>query len=90
MDQFALAKQMIDFNKNTFENTCDTMCVLQEQSEKIINTFVAQAPWVPDEGKKMIADMTAAYKKGLTEFRKAVNDNFGRMEAYFDQVGKAQ
>jgi hypothetical protein len=86
MNQFALAKQMIDFNRTTFENTFGAMCLLQEQSEKMINSFIDQAQWIPGEGKKAIADITATLRKSCSEFKKAVDENFGRMEAYFDQA----
>ena len=88
MDQFLIAKQMIDFNRNTFENTFGAMCLMQEQSEKILNTFVEQVPWIPGEGKKAIADMAATFRKSCSEFKKAVSENFGRMEAYFEQAGQ--
>ncbi len=50
MNQFTIAKQMIDFNRTAFENTFGAMCMLQEQSEKMVNTFVEQAEWIPGEG----------------------------------------
>jgi hypothetical protein len=88
MNQFSLAKQMIDFNRTTFESAFGAMCQLQEQSEKMMNTFIEQAPWIPGEGKKAIADMAATFRKSCSEFKKAVDENFGKMEAYFDQAGQ--
>ena len=54
MNQFTIAKQMMDFNRTAFENTFGAMCMLQEQSEKMVNSFVEQAEWIPGEGKKAI------------------------------------
>jgi polyhydroxyalkanoate synthesis regulator phasin len=64
------------------------MCLLQEQSEKMVNTFVEKAEWIPSEGKKAIADMAAMCRKGCTEFKKAVDENFVRAQSYFEQAEK--
>ena len=90
MNQFTFAKQMLDFNRSTFDNTFGTMCQLQEESEKMMNTWVEQATWIPGEGKKAIADMSAILRKGCQEFKKIVDENFGRAEAYFEQAAEKQ
>jgi hypothetical protein len=89
-NQFTLAKQMLDFNKATFENTFGAMCLIQEQSEKMMNSFIEQAAWIPGEGEKAIADAAAMFKKGCSEFKKAVDENFSRVETYFEQAGQPQ
>ena len=86
MNQFTFAKQMLDFNRTAFENTFGAMCMLQEQSEKMVNTFVEQADWIPGEGKKAISDMAAMFRKNCAEFKKAVDENFGRVQSYFEQA----
>jgi len=90
MNQFSFAKQMFDFNRAAFDNTFGAMCQIQEQSEKMVNTWVEQAEWIPGEGKKAIADMSAMLRKGCQEFKKVVDENFGRAEAYFEQAVKKQ
>ncbi len=88
MDQFSFAKQMIGFNKTAFESTYGTMLMVQEQTEKMMNSFIEQADWLPGEGKKALADMMAVYKKGCSEFKKAVDENFSKAEAYFEQAAQ--
>jgi polyhydroxyalkanoate synthesis regulator phasin len=88
MNQFAFAKQMLDFNRTTFENTYGTMCQLQEQSEKMMNTWMEQAEWIPGEGKKAITDMCATFKKGCQEFKKTVDENYSKVESYFEQTAE--
>ena len=88
MNQFSLAKQMIDFNRSAFENTFGALCMIQEQSEKMMNTFIEHADWIPGEGKKAVADMAAIFRKSCSEFKKAVDENFGKMEAYFEKAGQ--
>jgi len=88
MNQFALTKQILDFNRTTFETTYGTLNQLQEQSEKIMNTWIEQADWIPADGKKAVADMSATFKKGCQEFKKFVDENFVRVEAYFTEAQK--
>ena len=76
MDQKQIAQQMIQFTKTTFENTFDAITVLQEQTEKLIGTYLDQMPLLPEEVKKAIADWMNAYKKGREEFKAAVNEKY--------------
>lgn len=83
MDNKDMAKQMINFHKATFDNTFNAMVALQEQTEKMVNTFVEQASWMPEEGKKVLNDWVDAYKKGREEFKKTIDENFKKVEKYF-------
>ena len=83
MDQNQIFKQMIDFNKATFDNSFSAMVMVQEQTEKMVNSFLGQATWLPEEGKKAINDWIGAYKSGCEDFKKAVDDNFKKVEDFF-------
>ncbi len=90
MDPQKLAKQMIEFNKATFDNTFNAMVLVQEQMERTVNTFLEQAAWLPDEGKKVLNEWVANYKKGREEFKKNVDENYKKVEAYFAETGKTE
>ena len=83
MDSSKIAKQMIDFQKTTFDNTFNAMVLLQEQAESMASTLLDQATWMPEEGRKAINDWLKAYKKGREDFRKGVDENFKRVEDFF-------
>jgi hypothetical protein len=57
--------------------------MLQEQTEKMVNTMLDQATWLPKEGRKAIDDYLATCKNGFENFKKNVDDNFKRVEDYF-------
>ena len=59
-----MLKQMIDFNKAAYENAFKNMNMLQEQMEKVINTYIDQTAGMSDEGKKAAKDWASMYKKG--------------------------
>ena len=90
MDSSKIAKQMIDFQKTTFDNTFNAMVLLQEQAETMANTVLDQATWMPEEGRKAINDWVKAYKKGREEFKKVVDDNFKKVEDFFSTLDKDQ
>ena len=83
MDQNQIFKQMIDFNKATFDNSFKAMIMVQEQTEKMVSTILDQATWLPEEGKKAINEWANACKKGAEDFKKAVDDNFKKVEDFF-------
>ncbi len=83
MDQKMLFRQMIDFQKATFDNSFKAMATLQEQGEKMVSMFLDQASWLPEDGKKAVTDWIEAYKKGREDFKGAVEKNFNKVEDYF-------
>jgi hypothetical protein len=92
MDPKQIAKQMIQFNKTAFDNTFNAMTVMQEQTEKMIGMYLEQAPMMPAEGKKAIADWMKAYKRGREDFKASVEENYKKVEDFFaayDKGGKA-
>jgi predicted aminopeptidase len=87
MDQKQIARQMIQFNKTAFDNSFNAMTMVYEQNAKMIGTFLEQATWLPKEGKKAISDWMQTYKKGCEDFKKLVNDNYEKVEAFFAGAG---
>jgi hypothetical protein len=83
MDQKQLFKQMLDFQKTTFDNSFNAMVLLQEQTEKASVTLLDQATWLPEEGRKAIDEWIAAYKKGREEYKTLVDENFSKVEEFF-------
>ena len=79
-----MLKQMLDFNKTAFDNSFSAMLTIQEQNEKMVNTFLEQAAWIPEEGKKLIQEWVDTYKKGCTDFKKAADDNYKKVVDFFD------
>jgi hypothetical protein len=79
MDNSWMAKHLIDFQKTTFNNSYNTMVMLQDHSEKMANTFFDQADWFPEEGRKLMDQWAEAYKKGRDGLKNVVDDNFDKL-----------
>lgn len=88
MEPLKLAKQMIDFNKATFDNTFSAMVLLQEQMEKMVGVFMEQSTFLPAEGRKMLDEWVEAFKKGRENFKKTVDEGFAKVEDYFTEAAR--
>jgi hypothetical protein len=88
MEYNDMFKQMINFNKTAFDNSFNALVTLQEQTEKMVNGFLEQATWLPEEGKKVTLDWVKAYRKGCEDFKKTVDENFKKVEDFFASQGK--
>ena len=49
----------------------------------MVNTFLEQATWMPDEGKKLVRNWVDACKKGCEDFKKAADDNYKKVDEFF-------
>jgi hypothetical protein len=83
MDQQKMFKQMMEFQKATFDNSFNAMAKLQEQGESMLETMLGQAPWLPEEGRKAVKEWVKAYQKGRNDFKKAVDAGYEKVEEYF-------
>lgn len=83
MDQKQILKQMIEFNQATFNNTFQAMVLLQDQFERIAQTAIEQANWLPAEGRKAIENWVEAYKTGRDNYKSYMDDSYKKVEKYF-------
>jgi len=85
MDQKKIFQKMIDFQKEAFDNYFNAMSKLQEQGEKMVDMFLKQATWLPEEGKKVISDWIEAYKNGRDNLKQTAEENFGKVKEFFNK-----
>ena len=90
MDPKQMFAQMLDFNKRAFDNAFKAIVMVQDQNERMMNTFVEQAAWLPEEGKKTLNEWISSYKKGREDYRKAVEEGFKKVEEFFVTEEKAK
>ncbi|KQC11228.1 MAG: hypothetical protein APR62_10330 [Smithella sp. SDB] len=92
MDNKEMVKQSIDFHKKSFENCFSMMVTIQSQAEKLMKTFVDQTPGISDEGRKVINQWKDTCKKGIDDFKKAIDEGYARVEAFLesDTMAKLQ
>lgn len=88
LDQQKMFKQMVDFQKTAFDNSFNAMSKFQEQAESVMETFVQQAAWLPDDGKQVLGDWVKAYKQGRDELQKLMESNYAKVEEFWQSFEK--
>lgn len=88
--QVRMAKQMMDLQRVTFDGMINNMMMFWDQTERMLGSFMEQAPWVPQEGKRAFKDWVDGNKKGCETFKNAVNEGFSKLEGCFAGGGKPQ
>jgi len=89
MEQHEFIKQTLDFNKNAFNTVFNALVVLQDHTEKICNTALENAGWIPKEGKKAIGEWIESYKKGRESYKNAVINGFQHLDGILGSTNKA-
>ena len=84
MENKKMMGKMIDLHKTSFKNCFSTMIMLQNQAEKLMKTLVDHTHGISDEGKKVIDQWTDAYKKGIGDLKKAIDEGYDKVEEFFD------
>ncbi len=64
MEAAKLAKQMVGFQKSFFDNSYNAICIVQDQTETMMTSFLTQLPWVTAEGKKAMDSGLGIFQKG--------------------------
>lgn len=88
MEQFNMLKQMVYFNKTAFDQGYHAMEILREQNQKMANSLLDQAKWMPEEGKKAAGEWMQVYNKGCNDFKKTVDQSYKNVEDLFQNIGK--
>jgi hypothetical protein len=82
MDQKHVLKQMTEFSQASFNNTFNALVLLQDQFERVTQTAMSQATWLPEEGRKAITDWVEAYKTGRDNLKKYIDDGYKKAEEF--------
>jgi hypothetical protein len=82
MDIRNMAKQVLDVHRSSFDNGYEALVTIQDNAEKMVNAFLAQAVWVPEDGKMALNDWVKIYKKGREDLKHVIDDGYGKVEEY--------
>jgi len=85
METAKFAKQTLGFQKTIFENSFNAMTMVQDQTEKMINSYLEQLPWVTEENKKSLQTTADMVKKARDDFKKAVDDGYSKFEEMLEK-----
>jgi hypothetical protein len=72
----------MQFNQAAFDYAFAAITLLQEQTERMLHLSLDQTALLPKEGKKVFTEWVKVWAKGNETFKKAVADNFDKMEGF--------
>lgn len=80
METLKIAQQVLDFNKNVFNNTYSGLTVMQDYSENMMDGFLRQFPWITEENKKPLYDSIEFWKKARNDYKEAIDQSIAKLE----------
>ncbi len=83
MDQKNVIPQMIKFNQTLFNTAFETAVQFQDQVEKIGNTMMEKADWMPGESRNICDSCVDAYKTSRNNFKFYVDEGYRQSEKLF-------
>lgn len=85
MDTVQMAKQTLNFQKTIFTNSYNAMVLAQDQTEKMLNSYIEKLPWATEEGKKSLSTTVEMGKKAREDFKQAVDDGYAKFEEMLEK-----
>jgi hypothetical protein len=79
-----LAKQMIHFQKASFDNAFNAAAMIQDQTERWLNTLMEQSTWLPAEGRRVADEWVQVCKRGRNDLKTIVDEGYDKVAAMFN------
>lgn len=86
MESSKLSKQMIDFQKQIWDNWNITLNVFEKQANSTVNWVMDHAFWVPGESRKTIEKYWSACFEERTRFKNYVNEGYSILKKSFSET----
>jgi hypothetical protein len=80
MEPNQMTKKILDFQKDVFSQWYDVLTSMQEQAATSLKSAMAQANWIPDEGRRMLQSWVDACQKGYDDYKELVEDSLSDLE----------
>jgi hypothetical protein len=78
-DAARMGARFIDFQKNAFTTSFETMLKMQEQSQKVAAAFMENNSAIPAPGRALLDQWQAQLSNNQTEFQKYITDHYDRV-----------
>jgi hypothetical protein len=90
MEANKIAKQMIEFQKAAFNNTFNSIAMMQDQSEKMVQNLMQQNPALPKQSTDAFNEWLKMCKKARDDYKNAVEEGFKNLENLFEAGSKSK
>ncbi|HAJ25923.1 MAG TPA: hypothetical protein DCG53_01520 [Syntrophus sp. (in: bacteria)] len=82
MDSKFMGKQMLQYNKTSFEKSFSTMVNMQNNAEKMFQFWLHQTKGFPEEGRNFMFEWIDFYKKLRDDYKTSVDEGYRKMEEF--------
>ena len=77
-----LLKQTVQSGRSIFESNFNAYQSLQDQAEKMVNSWLDQSPWINQETRSTLDKWTESYRNGQNHVKTAIDVNFNTLEGF--------
>jgi prenyltransferase beta subunit len=88
MEYTQLTKQMIDFQKMSFDNWYGALSMMQNQAVSAMDMMLGQSTWLPEDGRQAIRQWINVCKQEEGRFKSYVDGSFTGLEKYLNECQK--
>ena len=89
METSKITKQMITFQKMTFDNWYSAASLVQDQAVATMDTMLGQASWLPTDSREAIQNWVGDIKDERNRFKGYVDNGFESLEKILTGAAKA-
>lgn len=86
MESFKLTTQMIDLQKQLWDNWNTTLNVVEKQTNSTVNWVMDHAFWIPNESRKSITKYWSACFDERLRFKTFVDEGFMSLKKSFSET----
>ena len=87
MDGKEAQKEMFRLVKSNMETYFQTQEMLQDQSEKMLDTLITQSAAIQTEGKNLLKKWLESLKKANADYQRVMEENLKKGEEFLDKAG---
>ncbi len=80
MDSFKLSTQVIDFQKQMWDNWNITLNVIEKQTSSAVHWAIRHTYWIPNERRKKMENYWSACLKERVRFKTYVDEGYNNLK----------
>ncbi len=85
MEYNRMAKEIVNFQRHSFENWYNAVSMLQDQTTSTMDMMLDQAGWMPEESRQPIHDWMNVFHRERDRFKSYVNEGFDGLEKFVSE-----
>ena len=88
MEYNQITKQVIDFQKLSFDNWYSAVTMVQDQAASAVDLMLDQATWIPEEGRQAMLGWISVCQEERDRLKTYMDQSFSSIEKYMAEGKK--